>query len=627
HFLQIHITNMYAERQLAYAPTPYSYTPTSTLSATINVDEELKLANNSAERDLYESLAEIYSIIVTLEALERAFLKDSISETDYTDTCSRLLKQYKSNLADDSVARAFGSLDSFKLEWNLEVPRATDRLKIGLPATVEAPSRAPGAQSGGGAGANATHIVSASENFITLFDAIKMNMLSKDTLHPILVETIQAVNKVTDQDFENKAKIVQWLITLNQMRAAQELSDDQARDLQFDMNLAYDGFKATLEIIHQRASLSLSTRMSDSTNNHASQQSDQDGEIYTKPSSQQLLDTLSLLSLEPQSWDKTAAQSKPKVRSNGVPQYLTRIVSSPLDWIEDDVEKEKIWDSASLRLSERSGRTGMGAISRSFRIPLAADTTNSSSTMKPVITTSHEQDTTVQVSIHEPALTEDNLGLKTWASSFVFARNWHTLRDRIPLIFDKDETATILELGAGTGLVGIAAAAVLGANVLLTDLPEIVPNLERNIASNRDMIESRNGSARAAMLDWTVPEKIICPEDAEEPRRPLVAEGKSSRYSLVVAADPIYSKEHPAWLVQTINCHLDQGPDARVLIQIPIRDAYAEERADLKDRMIKIGLELCHEQTETGYDDWSDGQGEELSEVECWLGMWKWKDA
>lgn len=30
---------MYAERPLAYAPTPYSYTPTSTLSATINLDE------------------------------------------------------------------------------------------------------------------------------------------------------------------------------------------------------------------------------------------------------------------------------------------------------------------------------------------------------------------------------------------------------------------------------------------------------------------------------------------------------------------------------------------------------------------------------------------------------------
>lgn len=95
--------------------------------------------------------------------------------------------------------------------------------------------------------ANATHIVSASENFITLFDAIRMQMLSKDTLHPILVEIIQAVNKVTDRDFENKGKIVQWLITLNQMRAAEELSAEQARDLQFDLNAAYDGFKSTLE--------------------------------------------------------------------------------------------------------------------------------------------------------------------------------------------------------------------------------------------------------------------------------------------------------------------------------------------------------------------------------------------
>lgn len=143
----------------------------------------------------------------------------------------------------------------------LEVPKATERLRIGLPATVEtAPanshlqshhrplstastSNAPSHTNH----AAATHIVSASENFITLFDAIRMHMLSKDTLHPILVEIIQAVNKVTDRDFENKGKIVQWLITLNQMRAAEELSAEQARELQFDLNAAYDGFKGTLE--------------------------------------------------------------------------------------------------------------------------------------------------------------------------------------------------------------------------------------------------------------------------------------------------------------------------------------------------------------------------------------------
>lgn len=108
---------MYSTRQLAYAPTPYI--PRSALNATINLDEEAKLSTTSAERDLNDSLAEIYSIIITLDGLEKAFLKDSINEGDYTETCSRLLKQYKSNLADETIAKAFGDLDQFKREWDV----------------------------------------------------------------------------------------------------------------------------------------------------------------------------------------------------------------------------------------------------------------------------------------------------------------------------------------------------------------------------------------------------------------------------------------------------------------------------------------------------------------------------
>jgi ESCRT-I complex subunit VPS28 len=81
--------------------------------------QEVKLSTTNAERDLNDSLAEIYSIIITLEALEKAYLKDSIPEADYTGTCSRLLKQYKSNLANEVVARAFGDLDSFAREWQV----------------------------------------------------------------------------------------------------------------------------------------------------------------------------------------------------------------------------------------------------------------------------------------------------------------------------------------------------------------------------------------------------------------------------------------------------------------------------------------------------------------------------
>jgi ESCRT-I complex subunit VPS28 len=79
----------------------------------------VKLTSSSAERDLYESLAELYSIIITLDALEKAYLKDSIPETEYTETCHRLLKQYKSHLQDNTVSDAFGDLESFMQEWDV----------------------------------------------------------------------------------------------------------------------------------------------------------------------------------------------------------------------------------------------------------------------------------------------------------------------------------------------------------------------------------------------------------------------------------------------------------------------------------------------------------------------------
>lgn len=117
-------------------------------------------------------------------------------------------------------------------------------MRVGIPATVEQGSSRPAQQGDFG---DATLVVNATETFITLLDAIKIGLVEKDTLHPLLVEIIQAVNKVTDVDFENKGKIVQWLITLNQMRAADKLNDEQAREFQFDMDQAYYGFKSTLK--------------------------------------------------------------------------------------------------------------------------------------------------------------------------------------------------------------------------------------------------------------------------------------------------------------------------------------------------------------------------------------------
>ncbi|KAL2853379.1 VPS28-domain-containing protein [Aspergillus pseudoustus] len=572
---------MYAQRPLAYAPTPYSYTPNTARSASINLDEEVKLSSSSAERDLYESLAEIYSIIVTLDGLEKAYIKDVVTEAEYTETCTRLLKQYKSTLGDDTVAKEFGDLETFKRTWGLECPRATERLRIGLPATVEQAShsgttvnKAPGLV-GASTGASGSLILAATENFITFLDALKLNMVSKDALHPLLSEVIQSVNKVTDVDFENRGKIIQWLITLNQMRATEELGEEQARELAFDIEQAYQGFKSTLEHL-----LDLP-------------------QIYTKPSGTELLQTLDLLTIKPRDFgssDHEPAKGR-QVDPTGLTRYLTSIIASPLTWLDTDELREAIWDSAAARLSERSGRTAMPAMSRVFGIP----------------TPWGEEFT---LTLHEPSLTSDNLGMKTWVSSYLLSQRLNSLLDSTPELVPSESTTPVadrtlraLELGAGTGLVGLSFAAIRGksAKTHLTDLPEIVPNLAHNVALNVELLSKTAASVTTGVLDWSAPPDT--PPSSEE------------QYDLILAADPLYSPTHPQLLVDTIAVWLNRGLKARVVLEMPLRDAYLPQVQELRERMGKLGLAVVEEGQETGYDDWETADGGAVATSKMVIGL------
>lgn len=83
-------------------------------------------------------------------------------------------------------------------------------------------------------------------------------------------------------------------------------------------------------------------------------------QIYTKPSGTELMRALDILTLQPRSFTTNAdeVEKGPSVQPAGVTRYLTSIISSPLSWLESDALREVIWDAASARLSERSGRTG-----------------------------------------------------------------------------------------------------------------------------------------------------------------------------------------------------------------------------------------------------------------------------
>lgn len=303
-------------------------------------------------------------------------------------------------------------------------------------------------------------------------------------------------------------------------------------------------------------------------------------QLYQRPTAAALLQALSLLSFEPPSFSAQNARSRYKVDEQGVPGYLTSIVSSSLNWIEDEDAKDSIWTAASARLSERAGRNAMPAMTRTFVI--------------------NDQ---VSISLHEPSLTEDNLGLKTWTSSLLLAQRLAECRQYI-----QEDCTRVLELGSGTGLVGIAAACIWNTHVLLTDLPEIVPNLQQNLSQNQDLISRYSSSVQARSLDWN--------DETDLPAQ------ESEKYMVILAADPIYSPEHPKLLVAAVRRWISWDQNARFIVELPLRDRYDGERKDLRKHLRENGFGLLVEGTDTGYDDWQGRDGN-LAEVKCWWSIWK----
>jgi hypothetical protein len=83
--------------------------------------------------------------------------------------------------------------------------------------------------------------------------------------------------------------------------------------------------------------------------------------LHTRPCAEVLIRTLDGLAIKPSTFDGIAGGAElhnARGAESGVPRYLTGIVSSQLGWIEDEALKERVWELASIRLSERSGRSG-----------------------------------------------------------------------------------------------------------------------------------------------------------------------------------------------------------------------------------------------------------------------------
>ncbi|KAI9307944.1 vacuolar protein sorting-associated [Cunninghamella echinulata] len=185
-------------------------------------------------------MADLYSIIVLMEHLEKAFIRDSITPNEYTPQCANLITKYKTTM--NFLADSVKDLETFMNDYKLVCPAAVNRFKIGVPATYE--HGVEEKSNNNKSGKAALYVAESVSCFITLLDALRIGRLAVDDIHPLLEDLIKALNNVPGlpPDYEAKTAVRKWLITLNTMKAVDVITDDQSRQMAFEIERCHSNF-------------------------------------------------------------------------------------------------------------------------------------------------------------------------------------------------------------------------------------------------------------------------------------------------------------------------------------------------------------------------------------------------
>ncbi|KAH6664121.1 putative rapid response to glucose protein 1 [Halenospora varia] len=331
--------------------------------------------------------------------------------------------------------------------------------------------------------------------------------------------------------------------------------------------------------------------------------------LREEPSFETLVQSLEGLTVNPSTWTDSDMDIDAPRNDVATSRYLTSVLKSPLDWFQDgegldvDEQREKLWDLTSQRLAERCGRSAMGEISRGWVLPAFGD--------RPEL----------KLEIREPPLTGDNLGFKTWGTAWAIAQkldgigskhfshlihnNLDTFRTSTGKTFTKPR-ARILELGSGTGLFGLAAAAMWNCDTILTDMEVIEGNLLFNIEKNSTLLSSRGVEVCGDVLDWTDSENGL-------------SKCSDKEFEIVLASDPLYDEKHPEMVANMIKEFIKPNATSRAMVAVPLRDEKTREFANnLKEIMDLYNFRLLYDGEEICRDDWANN-GEE---VKSWWGIW-----
>lgn len=219
---------------------PTSYQPSYYNNSRPKFSEVRQFDSNN-ERDTTEEMAELFAIIKATELLESLYSRDNINSSEYSEACVKLINQFRTTEAALRISGAITNGEAFFREFSINCPRALERLvKSGVPATI--------VQGSYDARPDVKIVAETVQAFITAMDAIRLGQRATDEIQPLIVELSTSLNKVPglSPDFEGILKAKYWLQKLNNMRASDEISEDDSRQLSFDLESSYNSFHSFL---------------------------------------------------------------------------------------------------------------------------------------------------------------------------------------------------------------------------------------------------------------------------------------------------------------------------------------------------------------------------------------------
>jgi ESCRT-I complex subunit VPS28 len=220
--------------------------------------QEVRLWETAQERDRIETEADLYAVFKATDALEKANQSTELEQAQYLKHFDKLNSSFRSirqgmqsvdalDQTGDAGAPSKTHFDKFMETYDIArtMPKAKVRLVDEGRVTQQVQRSAQGSAKFG-------VIASTTHQFIALTDALQLegDTIAVDEVQPLISDLLNELDKLPPGVFDSwsgTADVKRWTTRLIGMRASDELNADDKRQLQFEIDRAYNEFHTKLD--------------------------------------------------------------------------------------------------------------------------------------------------------------------------------------------------------------------------------------------------------------------------------------------------------------------------------------------------------------------------------------------